>query len=164
MKTVHAVAVLAALAAAPALAQQSLDQSSPSGGQSLEQRSDSSSLQQVDDRTVRDVQQRLKDQGYFDGEVNGLFDSRTQQALSEFQQDQNVGSTGRIDPETLAALGVERSDTQQAQTPEDQGATTGQPGEIERLRTQEGASSPTVRGDKNPQNPIGIPRSPGSEE
>lgn len=68
---------------------------------------------------VRAVQQNLADRGYDTGQVDGRWGKRTQQALRDFQRDQNMQANGRPDPQTLAALGVESGSpaTQTGQLP-----------------------------------------------
>jgi peptidoglycan hydrolase-like protein with peptidoglycan-binding domain len=56
--------------------------------------------------TIRSVQQALDDQGYNAGTVDGVMGPRTEQALRQFQQAQNMRPTGRPDERTLTALGV----------------------------------------------------------
>lgn len=70
---------------------------------------------------VRSVQQNLADRGYDPGPVDSRWGPRTQGALQSFQKDQNIRGSGRPDPQTLAALGVEGGApaTQTGQLPED---------------------------------------------
>jgi peptidoglycan hydrolase-like protein with peptidoglycan-binding domain len=56
---------------------------------------------------VRQVQQKLKDQGYEIDRVDGQFDLKTQQALMNFQQTKGLQVTGQLDQQTLSELGVE---------------------------------------------------------
>lgn len=68
---------------------------------------------------VRGVQQNLTGRGYDPGQVDGLWGPRTQQALRDFQRDQNMSGSGHPDAQTLAALGVESGspETQTGQLP-----------------------------------------------
>lgn len=68
---------------------------------------------------VRGVQQNLADRGYDPGQVDGRWGPRTQQAVRDFQRDQNIQANGRPNPQTLAALGVETGSpaTQTGQLP-----------------------------------------------
>lgn len=70
---------------------------------------------------VRNVQQNLADRGYAPGPADGRWGTRTQQALRDFQRDQNLQGSGRPNPQTLAALGVESGSaaTQTGQLPAD---------------------------------------------
>jgi peptidoglycan hydrolase-like protein with peptidoglycan-binding domain len=65
--------------------------------------------------TVRAVQQTLNSRGFQAGPADGTMNPRTQQALREFQKSENLEDSGRLNPRTLAALGV----------PEDQAASAG---------------------------------------
>lgn len=56
---------------------------------------------------VRGIQQTLADRGYDPGPTDGRWGPRTQQALRDFQRAENLQASGRPDPQTLAALGVE---------------------------------------------------------
>jgi peptidoglycan hydrolase-like protein with peptidoglycan-binding domain len=64
---------------------------------------------------VKAVQQALKDKGHDPGAVDGRMGPKTQAALRDFQSKEGLKTTGRLDAETMAKLGVE------AKT----GATTG---------------------------------------
>jgi peptidoglycan hydrolase-like protein with peptidoglycan-binding domain len=54
--------------------------------------------------TVREAQRRLASLGYYVGRADGVLGSSTHAALSNFQRDQNLRVTGRLDGHTLAAL------------------------------------------------------------
>jgi peptidoglycan hydrolase-like protein with peptidoglycan-binding domain len=58
---------------------------------------------------VRDVQMRLARMGYPVGEVDGTLGPRTRTALRGFQQHRGFRPSGRLDPQTLAALDVATS-------------------------------------------------------
>lgn len=58
---------------------------------------------------VKAAQQALKDKGLYDAEVDGIMGPRTREAVREFQKTENLKATGRLDAETLARLGVERT-------------------------------------------------------
>lgn len=123
MKKVLSLAVLAALAVSPALAEQSQSRSQQQQGMSdQESRSQQQSGSQgqsanLDQQTVRQVQQALDEQGYDPGTVDGVWGPSTQQALRQFEQDQGLQADGRWDQQTASALGIEQGDSQQAQTP-----------------------------------------------
>lgn len=55
---------------------------------------------------VRDVQRSLGVRGYDPGAADGVYGSGTENALRRFQRDQNISSSGQIDTQTLAALGL----------------------------------------------------------
>lgn len=115
MKTALLLAITGALAVSPALARMDEQQSGMQGGQTSAHQGQSAKL---DQNTARQVQQQLQSQGYDVGQVDGMWGPRSRQALMDFQRDQNIRSTGRPDQQTMAALGLEPSASQQAQTPE----------------------------------------------
>ena len=55
---------------------------------------------------VSEIQQRLLDWGYYDGEVDGIYDSRTEAAVTLFQQKNGLTVDGKVGAETLEALGL----------------------------------------------------------
>ena len=78
---------------------------SMSQSQSMQQQ-DGSQAQSSD--MVRKAQQALKEKGFDPGPVDGMMGPRTQQAIKQFQESQaNLKPTGKLDQQTLAALGVE---------------------------------------------------------
>ncbi len=60
---------------------------------------------------VRAVQQALLDKGYNPGPIDGIMGGKTRAAIRDFQRDQNLPDTGRLDEETQRALGVSVSNT-----------------------------------------------------
>jgi hypothetical protein len=56
---------------------------------------------------VRQAQQQLQQRGFDVGQPDGQLGATTRQALRDFQQTQGLQPTGRLDQQTLAALGVE---------------------------------------------------------
>ena len=50
------------------------------------------------------VQARLKNLGYYKGDVTGSMDDDTKKAIRKFQRAQGLGETGEADPDTMAAL------------------------------------------------------------
>ncbi len=55
----------------------------------------------------KQVQQKLRDLGFYEGPVNGDFGFNTQAALAQFQRAELLPASGMLDKETQAALGVE---------------------------------------------------------
>jgi hypothetical protein len=49
---------------------------------------------------VREVQQTLHDKGYYPGPIDGILGSRTRAALRQYQKDENLAVTGRLDADT----------------------------------------------------------------
>jgi len=58
--------------------------------------------------TVRDAQAALRRKGFDIGPIDGVVGPRTASALREFQGEQGLADSGRLNRETLAALGVTR--------------------------------------------------------
>lgn len=60
----------------------------------------------ADSRTldVKELQERLKAVGFYSGSIDGNYNSRTRQAVRQFQRENNLASTGIADQKTLAAL------------------------------------------------------------
>ena len=56
--------------------------------------------------TVREIQTRLKNWGYYFGEVDGIFGSQTEKAVKYFQQKNGLDVDGHVGNQTLAALGI----------------------------------------------------------
>lgn len=53
-----------------------------------------------------EIQRRLKDWGYYDGEITGVNDWNTQQAIKYFQRTHGIAETGTVDYATASAIGV----------------------------------------------------------
>jgi peptidoglycan hydrolase-like protein with peptidoglycan-binding domain len=67
-------------------------------------RSTSSSRVSSDD--IKNAKEALKAKGIDPGPINGTMDSKTQQALRQFQQANNLPVTGTLDQATATKLGV----------------------------------------------------------
>ncbi len=55
---------------------------------------------------IRAAQQRLAQQNYYRGPINGQLDDATRRALFEFQIDRGIIATGNLDGRTAQALGI----------------------------------------------------------
>ena len=55
---------------------------------------------------VRTIQTKLKNWGYYDGVVDGVFGSQTTQAVKYFQRKNGLTADGIVGPATLKALGM----------------------------------------------------------
>jgi peptidoglycan hydrolase-like protein with peptidoglycan-binding domain len=55
---------------------------------------------------VRRAQIALRDQGYYEGPVDGVMAARTAEALKSYQKENNLSETGDLDPETARRLGI----------------------------------------------------------
>lgn len=56
---------------------------------------------------VRIIQSKLKNWGYYDGSVDGVFGSQTTQAVKYFQRKNGLTPDGIVGPATLRALGMQ---------------------------------------------------------
>jgi peptidoglycan hydrolase-like protein with peptidoglycan-binding domain len=72
----------------------------------------------VDSQTVRQVQKTLSDRGFRTGGVDGRMGPQTQAALVNFQRSEKLQPTGKLDSETLAALGVQKGGGKLGYSPE----------------------------------------------
>lgn len=59
---------------------------------------------------VKVVQQALMDRGYYNGAIDGVAGDRTRSSVKEFQQDEDLPATGRINNATLKALHVDHDE------------------------------------------------------
>jgi hypothetical protein len=55
---------------------------------------------------VRRAQTALKEQGYYEGQIDGIMGPRTASALRSFQRENKLPETGDLDPATAKALGI----------------------------------------------------------
>src|SRR5712672_2785361 len=55
---------------------------------------------------IREVQQVLIDRGFLTGQVDGVFNDRTRQALISFQRREGIQASGSIDSRTVSSLGL----------------------------------------------------------
>lgn len=55
-------------------------------------------------QAVSDLQQRLRELGFFNGQITGVFGSATQEAVSRFQVANNLAADGIVGSQTRAAL------------------------------------------------------------
>jgi peptidoglycan hydrolase-like protein with peptidoglycan-binding domain len=84
------------------------------------------------DQVVESVQQKLKDQGFYYGEITGKKDTDTTAAIRRYQIRNGLQITGEINAETQRSLGLT---SKPASTPRPQPATTPVP-KIEDLREE----------------------------
>ena len=73
----------------------------------LAQRADAASYKRGSTGSVvSEIQQKLKDWGYYSADVDGVYGSRTEAAVLLFQQKNGLAAGGKAGAETLAALGI----------------------------------------------------------
>ena len=66
------------------------------------------SSEQYADSTVAAVQEQLAQQGYYRGEIDGIFGAETHRAVVRYQGDQSLRVTGNLNADTLRTLGLQR--------------------------------------------------------
>src|SRR5207248_2919119 len=59
------------------------------------------------DDNVRSVQEKLRDEGFYIGEIDGAYSTALEAALSRYQIVNGLPITGQLDPETAKALGAQ---------------------------------------------------------
>ena len=59
-----------------------------------------------DTERLREIQQAMADKGYFKGEVNGVWNADSVEALKKFQGDRNLTPDGKINSLSLIGLGL----------------------------------------------------------
>jgi N-acetylmuramoyl-L-alanine amidase len=64
--------------------------------------------------TVKQIQTRLRNWGYYSGEVDGIYGSKTVEAVKYFQRKNGLSVDGITGPKTLAALGIRVSSSSTA--------------------------------------------------
>ena len=100
---------------------------------------------------VQQIQQKLNEQGYKVGSVDGKFGPKTKEALRKFQETKGIKPTGQPDKQTMAALGVQNDAMQGGSS---QGSSS-QPGDMGGGAPNGGSQSTTPQGAGGSQPGIG---------
>lgn len=134
-----ATAALALLAAAPALAQ--AQQQQP-GQQQQAQQAQQAQQQAgpalvVTSDTILQVQRALQRMGHDPGPIDGIWGPRTREAVTSFQEEQGMESTGSLNIATLEAMGFERVQTARAMPEGQQLAAIPRPSAQQGVRPEE---------------------------
>jgi hypothetical protein len=66
------------------------------------------SSDQSTDSTVAAAQEQLARQGYYRGEIDGIFGPEIRRAIMRYQSDRGLSVTGRLNSDTLRAMGLPR--------------------------------------------------------
>src|SRR5438552_13830341 len=124
------------------------------------------------DQLVERVQQVLKDQGFYYGEVSGEMNANVTAAIRRYQIRNGLQVTGDLNDETLRSLGIKssgssRSTTKAASPTPAAGAVPGEPPSVE---TETASPAPPVQPFNNgpqgqqvfPSTPMGPANSPGT--
>ena len=65
--------------------------------------------------TVREIQEKLKNWGYYSGETDGIYGSKTEEAVKKFQKKNGLTADGIAGSATLKAMGIsDKSATSQS--------------------------------------------------
>lgn len=64
----------------------------------------------ADTTKTMEIQRRLQELGYYDGEINGYFDDLTVVAIKNFQKDNGIYVSGAVGGITASALGIYMSE------------------------------------------------------
>ena len=92
--------------------------------------------------TVREIQTRLKNWGYYSGNVDGIYGSQTEKAVRYFQSKNGLSVDGQVGDLTLAALGMQPSGNSS-------GGSTGSSGSSGDLNLLARLISAEARGDRS---------------
>jgi peptidoglycan hydrolase-like protein with peptidoglycan-binding domain len=65
-----------------------------------------SAQSQTGQADVRQAQERLKELGYYEGAIDGIYGPKTAEAMREYQRAQGLPVTGTLDQETAQALQI----------------------------------------------------------
>jgi His-Xaa-Ser repeat protein HxsA len=57
-------------------------------------------------QVVANVQSALQEQGYYQGDIDGILGPQTRAALADYQQDNGLTVTSAVDEPTLDSLGI----------------------------------------------------------
>ena len=71
------------------------------------------SASQLNAEQIRKIQQKLNQQGFHAGQVDGKWSSETQAAIRNFQQSKGMKVSGQLDELTLDELGLEADEFRQ---------------------------------------------------
>jgi hypothetical protein len=66
------------------------------------------SSEEYADSTLATVQEQLAQQGYYRGEIDGMFGAETRRAVVRYQSDHGLRETGNLNEDTLRTLGLPR--------------------------------------------------------
>src|SRR5438874_13471720 len=75
------------------------------------------------DENVREVQEKLRDDGFYSGEIDGAYSSDLSAALTRYQIRKGLPITGQLDADTSKALGAKPAVSNSAAGPEQSSET-----------------------------------------
>ena len=110
-----AVFSVAAFAGGAAHTQSQMDEGAKQP-QAAEQSSAGSSQKAQGDEQVKKAQEKLSQQGQNPGAADGVLGPKTQAALKDFQKQNNLEPSGKLDSQTIAALKLDESGASSSST------------------------------------------------
>ena len=115
------------------------------------------------DQLIESVQQVLKDEGFYYGEVSGEMNANLTAAIRRYQIRNGLQVTGQLDDETLQSLGIKSSGAarQTTKSASPTPAAAAPPGESPPEQTENATAAPPVQPFSNaPQDQQAFPSSP----
>lgn len=79
--------------------------------------------QEVGPEQIRDVQKQLKDEGYYQGAIDGQMGQQTHMAIREFQKARGLPETGQLDEPTKDLLLAQKGQQSPGRTQSSPGST-----------------------------------------
>lgn len=79
-----------------------------------------------DQPTAKEIQQALKNAGFYTGKVDGTIGSKTKKAIKEFQDHNGLKADGKVGPKTWKILSTHLNQTSEVANPTAQAQTVGQ--------------------------------------
>jgi hypothetical protein len=77
------------------------------GAAGVQQTAEVVSPSELNEDQIRELQQTLNERGFHAGNVDGIWGPKTQAAIRNFQETENMQATGQITHETLSALDLQ---------------------------------------------------------
>ena len=77
-----------------------------------------------DTKTIKQIQTKLKNWGYYDGEVDGVFGYKTETAVKKFQEKNGLKVDGKVGNQTYAALGMSSGSSSSSSSGASSGSTS----------------------------------------
>jgi hypothetical protein len=111
------------------------------------------------DENVREVEEKLRDGGFYSGEIDGAYSSELAAALTRYQVRKGLAVTGQLDVDTSNALGAKPAVTKDTAAPEQSSSETWR-----RLRRGERRTSTSARQSEAAATEARKTSSPGAEE
>jgi putative peptidoglycan binding protein len=111
------------------------------------------------DENVREVQEKLRDGGFYSGEIDGAYSSQLAAALTRYQVRKGLAVTGQLDVDTSNSLGAKPAVTKDTAAPEQSSSETWR-----RLRRGERRTSTSEGRSETAATEARRTSSPGAEE